>query len=110
MYASSARTTASSKPPPHDVLADFCGPLRAWQASGFAEAAPPSQLWAMRDFVKDVPQLTARRHATLRRALVRMRAAGMPRSVRESFVQGQAELPLTKLLHGDPIIAALGAA
>jgi hypothetical protein len=64
----------------------------------------------MRDFLKDVPQLTARRHATLRRALVRMRAAGMPRTVRESFVQGQAELPLLELLHGDPIPAALGAA
>jgi hypothetical protein len=98
------------KPPAHDVLADFCGPLRAWQASGFAEAAPPSQLWAMRDFVKAAPDLTERRHATLRRALVRMRAAGMPRAARESFVQGEPELPLTKLLHGDPILAALGAA
>lgn len=90
------------------MLADFCGPLRAWQASGFAEAAPPAQLWAMRDFVKDAPQLTARRHATLRRALVRMRAAGMPRALRESFVQGEVELPLDKLLRGDPIVTALG--
>lgn len=97
------------KPPAHDVLADFCGPLRTWQASGFAERALPAQLRAMRDFVKAVPQLTERRHATLRRALVRMRAAGMPSAVRESFAHGQAELPLDRLLHGDAIVAALGA-
>ncbi len=98
------------KPPAHDVLADFCGPLRAWQASAFGENALPAQMRAMRDFVKAAPDLTERRHATLRRALVRMRAAGMPRAARESFAQGEVELPLDRLLHGDPILAALGAA
>jgi hypothetical protein len=97
------------KPPAHDVLADFCGPLRAWQASGFAESALPAPFKAMRDFVKAVPQLSTRRHATLRRAVARMRAAGMPLAVRKSFVQGQADLPLDSLLHGDAIVAALGA-
>jgi hypothetical protein len=97
------------KPPAHDVLADFCGPLRAWQASGFAERALPPQLQAMRRFVKAAPQLTDRRQATLRRAGLRMRAAGMSLAVRESFVEGGVDLPLNRLLHGDAIEAALGA-
>jgi hypothetical protein len=96
-------------PPAHEVLADFCGPLRTWQASGFAERALPPQLGAVSDFVKRAPSLTQRRRAVLERALVRMRAAGMGRATREAFAQGSMDLPLDKLLRGDPVIAALGA-
>jgi hypothetical protein len=97
------------QPPAHEVLADFCGPLRTWQASGFAEGALPSQLEAMSDFVKRAPSLTTRRRAVLQRALVRMRAAGMGRATGEAFAQGSVDLPLDKLLRGDAVIAALGA-
>jgi hypothetical protein len=38
-----------------------------------------------------------------------MRAAGMGRAAREAFAQGSVDLPLDKLLHGNPVIAALGA-
>jgi hypothetical protein len=98
---------ATVRPPSHDVLADFCGPLRAWQAAGFAKASTPAQVKTMSELVDRAPQLTKRRHATLRRALVRLRAAGMPRRARESFVAGGVDLEIDKLLHGDPILAAL---
>jgi hypothetical protein len=68
------------------ALADFCGPLRAWQAAGFAKAAVPAPIKTMSEFIERAPPVTTRRRAVLRRAVVRMRAAGMSRAARQSFV------------------------
>jgi hypothetical protein len=93
------------EPLSHDVLADFCGPMRAWQAAGFAQASRPAQIKAASDLFDRAPKFNERRRATLGKALVRLRAAGMPRAARQSFVQA-GQVDSDKLLRGDPVLPA----
>jgi hypothetical protein len=95
------------KLPPAATLSDFCGPLRAWQAAGFAASAEPQQVKAVVTAVFSTPDLTTHRRAIMRRAADRMRAAGMSRSVRGDLAQAGNRISVDAFLRGDQILQAL---
>jgi hypothetical protein len=95
------------KLPAPATLSDFCGPLRAWQAAGFAANAEPRQMTTVVARVFATPSLTTHRRAIMRRAADRMRAAGMSRSVRGDLAQAGNRISVDKFLRGDQILQAL---
>ena len=84
------------------VSSDFCGPLRAWQDARFDTIPAP--------IAAAVAAQNEERTAKLRRASVRLRAAGVRLAVRERFVGVRSALDLDAFFKGDQVDAALGAA
>jgi hypothetical protein len=94
--------------PDQAALGDFCGPLRTWQAAGFAQDDEPAPIKAVAGLL-GTQNLTAHRRATLRRAARRMRAVGMSRAARGDLALGGQGISLDPFLRGDQILAALQA-
>ena len=90
------------------MAADFCGPLRAWQDARFDTIPAPIEA-AVAAF-RSAPAQNDERTTKLRRASVRLRAAGVRLAVRERFVGVRSALDLDALFKGDQVDAALGAA
>lgn len=90
----------------NDILGDFCTPLRAWQAAGFSEKGMPAEMDRTLGVLDEVGNTGAAGAKTLRRAAVRLRAAGMPKAVRRGFV-GSGPALGDAVLKGDPMLAAL---
>jgi hypothetical protein len=89
-----------------DILGDFCAPLRAWQAAGFTEKSMPAEMDRTLGVLDEAGNTGVAGAKTLRRAVVRLRAAGMPKTVRQSFV-GSGPALGDALLKGDPVLAAM---
>jgi hypothetical protein len=89
-----------------DILSDFCTPLRAWQAAGFSEKGLPAEMDKTLGVLAEVGTPGAAGRKTLRRAAVRLRAAGMPEPVRKRFV-GSGPALGDAVLKGDPVLAAM---
>ena len=90
------------------VSSDFCGPLRAWQDARFDTI--PAPIAAAVAAFRSQPAQNEERTAKLRRASVRLRAAGVRLAVRERFVGVRSALDLDAFFKGDQVDAALGAA
>ena len=90
------------------VSADFCGPLQAWHDAGLDTPIPKPIAAAIAAF-RSAPDQTEERAAKLKRASVRLRAAGVRLAVRERFVGVRSALDTGALLKGDPVLAALDA-
>jgi hypothetical protein len=97
----------SAQLPSQATLSDFCGPLRAWQSAGFAQAAEPAPFTAVERVLRHAPSLTVRRHATMRRVAALMRATGMSRAARSNLSQGGEGVEPGPSLSADPVLQAL---
>jgi hypothetical protein len=88
------------------VLADFCSPMRAWQSAGFAKQALPPEMDRTLGVAADAGNPPPGGEAKLKRAAIRLRAAGVPRAVRARFVASgpDASKPILK---GDPVLPAI---
>jgi hypothetical protein len=94
--------------PDQAALGDFCGPLRTWQAAGFAQADEPAPIKAVAALLARAQNLTVPRRAIMRRAARRMRAVGMSRAARGNLAMGGQGINLPSM-RGDQILAALQA-
>jgi hypothetical protein len=89
-----------------DILGDFCTPLRTWQAAGFTEKGMPAEMDRTLGVLDEAGNTGPAGAKTLKRAVVRLRAAGMPKAVRQSFV-GSGPALGDALLKGDPVLASI---
>jgi hypothetical protein len=86
---------------------DFCGPLSAWQAARFDAHAIPAPIDAAVAAFRRAPAFDDQHAAKLRRASVRLRAAGVRLAVRERFVGKRDPLNTDAIFKDDQMLAAL---